>query len=187
MSQSRQLAAIMFTDIEGFSAMMQQNELTALMLKDRHRSIIETGHKTFNGNIIQYYGDGTVSTFGSVVEAVQCAVSMQQFFCESPNVPVRIGLHIGDIVVNDGNIFGDGVNLASRIESLGVAGCVLISDKVNEELRNHPEFKTISMGRYNLKNIEREVEVFALDHEGLIKPVRDSLKGKTGREKSQSS
>ena len=183
MSQSRQLAAIMFTDIEGYSAIMQQDEPKAIMLKDRHRSIIEKEHKTFNGKIVQYYGDGTLSTFGSAVEAVQCAVSMQHFFRESPHVPVRIGLHIGDIIINDGNIFGDGVNLASRIESLGVAGCVLISDKLNDELRNQPLFKTLSMGTYQLKNIEREVEVFALDHEGLIKPVRNSLKGKTGKKK----
>ncbi len=181
---ARQLAAIMFTDIEGYSAIMQHDEPKAIMLKDRHRSIIEKEHKTFNGNIVQYYGDGTLSTFGSALEAVRCAVSMQQFFFESPHVPVRIGLHIGDIILNDGNIFGDGVNLASRIESLGVAGCVLISDRVNEELHNHPEFKTISMGNYNLKNIEREIEVFALDHEKLVKPLPNSLKGKTTEKKS---
>ena len=79
MSQSRQLAAIMFTDIEGYSAIMQQDEPKAIMLKDRHRAIIENEHKTFNGNIIQYYGDGTLSTFGSAVEAVKCAIKMQQF------------------------------------------------------------------------------------------------------------
>ncbi|MEP6584959.1 MAG: adenylate/guanylate cyclase domain-containing protein [Ginsengibacter sp.] len=184
MSHSRQLAAIMFTDIEGYSAMMQQDEPKAILIKDRHRSIIEKEHENFNGRIVQYYGDGTVSTFGSVVEAVQCAVHMQESFCESPCVPVRIGLHVGDIIVNDGNIFGDGVNLASRIESLGVAGCVLISDRVNEELHNHPEFKTISMGSYSLKNIEREIEVFALDHEKLVKPLPNSLKGKTTGKKT---
>ena len=106
------------------------------------------------------------------MQAVQCALAMQQFFCQLPPVPVRIGLHMGDIIINDGHVFGDGVNLASRIESLGVAGSVLISDKVNDELHNHPEFKTLSMGRYQLKNIEREVEVFALDHEGLVIPVQ---------------
>ena len=187
MSQSRRLAAIMFTDIEGYSAIMQADEPKAILLKDRHRSIIEKEHQTFNGNIVQYYGDGTVSTFGSAIEAVQCAVSMQQFFSESPHVPVRIGLHMGDIIVNDGNIFGDGVNLASRIESLGIAGCVLISDRLNEELHNHPEFRTISMGTYNLKNIAREIEVFALDHEKLVKPLPNSLKGKTTDKKNTAS
>ncbi len=183
MSQSRQLLAIMFTDIEGYSAIMQRDEAKAIMLKDRHRTIVEAEHNTFNGNIIHYYGDGTLSTFASAVDAVECAIRIQKIFQQSPHVPVRIGLHIGDIIINDGNIFGDGVNLASRIESLGVVGSVLISDRVNDELRNHPAFQTLSMGIYNLKNIEREVEVFALDHEGLVKPVRNSLKGKTGEKK----
>src|SRR4030095_5453368 len=75
-------------------------------------------------------------------------------------------------------VFGDGVNLASRIESLGIAGCILISDRVKEEIGNHPELKTVSVGSYQFKNIERRVEVFALDHEGLIKPKPSSLKGK---------
>jgi TolB-like protein len=177
----------MFTDIEGYTAIMQQNELKALMLRDRHRLIIENEHKNFNGKVIQFYGDGSLSIFPSVVQAVHCAVTMQQFFCAMPNVPVRIGLHLGDIMLNDGDVMGDSVNMASRIESLGVAGSVLISDKVKKELQNHPEFKTISMGIYHLKNIGEEVEVFALDHEGLVKPVRNSLIGKTEEKKSSSS
>lgn len=184
MPQSRQLSAIMFTDIEGYTATMQQNEQKAIMLRDRHRLILENEHRKFNGNIIQYYGDGTLSIFVSAVQAVQCALAMQQLFCQLPPVPVRIGLHIGDIIINEGHIFGDGVNLASRIESLGVAGSVLISDKVNNELHNHPEFKTLSMGTYQFKNIEQEVEVFALDHEGLVKPIPNSLKGKIVEKKA---
>ncbi|MDB5198250.1 MAG: hypothetical protein JWO92_213 [Chitinophagaceae bacterium] len=184
MPQSRQLAAIMFTDIEGYTAIMQQNEQEAIKLKDRHRLVLEDQHRKFNGNIIQYYGDGTLSIFNSVIEGVQCALAMQQLFCKSPVVPVRMGLHIGDIIINDGHVFGDGVNLASRIESLGMAGSVLISDKVNGELHNHPAIKTLSMGVYQFKNIERLVEVFALDDEGLVKPIANSLKGKTEEKKA---
>ena len=184
MALSRQLSAIMFTDIEGYSAIMQQNEQKAIMIKDRHRLILEKEHKNFNGNIIQYYGDGTLSIFTSAVQAVKCALAMQQSFCQWPAIPVRMGLHIGDIINNDGNVFGDGVNLASRIESMGVTGSVLISDKINDELRNHPEIRTLSMGRYQLKNIEREVEIFALNHEGLVIPIPNSLKGKTEEKKA---
>ncbi|MEP6616067.1 MAG: adenylate/guanylate cyclase domain-containing protein [Ginsengibacter sp.] len=184
MPQSRQLAAILFTDIEGYTAIMQKDENNAITLKDRHREILENEHKNFNGTIVQYYGDGTLSVFTSAVQAVQCAVMMQQVFRQWPVVPVRMGIHIGDIIMNDGNVFGDGVNLASRIESLGVVGSVLISDKVNDELHNHPTLKTLSMGIYQLKNIDREVEVFALDHDGLVKPVPDSLKGKTQEKKT---
>lgn len=187
MSQNRQLAAIMFTDIEGYTAIMQRDEQQALVLKDRHREILQKKHEQFNGRVIQYYGDGTLSIFQSVVDAIQCALAMQQSFVREPGVPVRMGLHVGDIMFSEEHIFGDSVNLASRIESLGVAGSVLLSDKVNDELSNHPEFKTVSAGVYQFKNIDREVEVFALDHDGLVRPGAGSLKGKTIENKKSSS
>jgi TolB-like protein/class 3 adenylate cyclase/Tfp pilus assembly protein PilF len=185
MPQHRQLSAILFTDIEGYTAIMQQNESTALMLKDRHRDILQKEHQRFNGRVVQYYGDGTLSTFQSIIEAVQCAVSMQLKFLQTPQVPVRMGLHIGDIVFNDEFIFGDGVNLASRIESLGVPGSILLSDKANDELHNHPELQTVSAGIYHLKNITRPVEVFAVSHKNLVTPAPNSLQGKTEQRTDQ--
>jgi two-component system LytT family response regulator len=104
---------------------------------------------------------------------------MQLAFRSEPQVPVRMGLHFGDIIISDEQVFGDGVNFASRIESLGVAGAVLISDKVNNEIYNHPNIKTVSIGIYQLKNIERSVEVFAIDHKGLFVPGNSSLKIKS--------
>ena len=178
MPQHRQLAAIMFTDIEGYTAAMQRDEEQALFMKDRHRDVLQQKHTEFNGRIIQYYGDGTLSIFHSAVEAVECALQMQQIFCQTPNVPVRIGLHLGDIIINDNHVFGDGVNLASRIESLSVPGAVLISDKIKDEIRNHPEFHTVSVGTYHLKNVERPVEVFALNNDGIVKPDINSIFGK---------
>jgi adenylate cyclase len=182
MARHRQLAAILFTDIEGYTTVLLQDEQKAMDIKDRHRDVIEKEHQKFNGRVIQYYGDGTLSTFASVVDAVKCALSMQQQYLQQPTVSVRMGLHIGDILFDEESIFGEGVNLASRIESLGVAGSVLLSDKANDELHNHPEIKTIPVGVYHLKNIDRAVEVFALNHEGLVKPVHGSLKGKTQEE-----
>ena len=183
MLHHRQLAAILFTDIEGYTATMQASEQKAISQKERHREVLEHAHKQFKGRIVQYYGDGTLSIFQSAVEAVQCALSMQQVFCQPPEVPVRMGLHVGDIIFDDEQVLGDGVNLASRIESLGMAGCVLLSDKVRDEIRNHPDLKTVSVGIYQLKNISRPVEVFALDHPGLARPKPDSLKGKTEAKK----
>jgi len=179
MSQFRQLSAIVFTDIEGYTAIMRQDEEKAILIRNRHREILEREHKQFNGRIIQYYGDGALSVFQSVVDAVQCALAMQQTFCQPPRVPVRMGVHVGDIIHHDEDIVGDGVNVASRIESLGVAGSVLISDKVNDEINNHREFKTYSVGIYQFKNVDRKIEVFALDHEKLVKPVPGTLTGKT--------
>ena len=80
MPQHRQLSAILFTDIEGYTAIMQQSEQKAMAIKGRHREVLEKEHKQFNGRIVQYYGDGTLSIFHSVLEAVECALSMQQQF-----------------------------------------------------------------------------------------------------------
>ncbi|MFL5809374.1 MAG: tetratricopeptide repeat protein, partial [Flavisolibacter sp.] len=178
MPQQRQLAAVMFTDIEGYSAIMQYDEQQAIALRNRHREIIEKEHKRFEGRIVQYYGDGTLSVFQSAVFAVECALAMQLSFRKEPMVPVRIGIHIGDIVLDDTAVFGDGVNLASRIESLSVPGSVLMSDKVNDEINNHTYLKTVSVGSYQFKNIKRKVEVFALDHDALVQPPAGTLKGK---------
>jgi adenylate cyclase len=184
MGSIRQLVAILFTDIQGYTAVMQKEEEKAIAMKDRHREVLDKYHKAHNGQLKQYYGDGTLSIFPSVVEAVQCAIEMQQAFGQQPQVPVRMGLHFGDIIINDENIFGDSVNIASRIESLSVPGGVLISDKVNEEIRNHPDLKTVSMGFYQLKNVERAVEVFAVANEKLVIPDQNTLEGKAVKVKS---
>lgn len=162
---------------------MQQDERKAIEIRNRHREILEREHKEFNGRIVQYYGDGTLSIFQSAVQAVECGLAMQLEFVKEPVVPLRIGLHVGDVIFNDDEVIGDGVNLASRIESLGTAGCILISDRVKDEIYNQPELKTASVGKYQFKNIEREVEVFALDHKGLVVPASGSLKGKTEEKK----
>jgi adenylate cyclase len=160
----------MFTDIEGYTAIMQQSEQRAVILRDRHREILQKEHGNYQGQVIQYYGDGTLSIFQSAVQAVKCALAMQQAFLLEPRVPVRMGLHIGDIMLNEMQAIGEGVNLAARIEALGVAGSILLSDKVHDEIRNHPELKTVSLGTYQFSQIERKVEVFALQHKGLVIP-----------------
>ena len=170
MSAHRQLAAVMVTDIEGYTAIMQQSEQQAIFLRDRQRAILKREHQNFQGQIIQYYGDGTLSIFNSAVEAVHCAFMMQKAFLQEPRVPVRIGLHIGDIILDDAQAIGEGVRVASEIESLGKAGSILLSDKVNDEISNHPEFRTTSLGKFPLKNMLREVEIFALDHNDIFVP-----------------
>lgn len=184
-SETRILAAIMFTDIVGYTAMMQKNETHTKKLRDKHRAILEEKTLLHKGSVIQYYGDGTLSIFGSAVEAVNAAIIIQKELQNDPVVPVKIGLHIGDIVYDDDGVFGDGVNIASRIESLSVPGSVLFSDKINDELLSHPSFKTQSLGHYELKNVNRPVEVFALNSSGLTIPsTNDIEKAKVKSKKS---
>src|ERR1051326_3764904 len=179
MEATRQLAAIMFTDMEGYTALMQKNEQAAIERRMRHREVFEKARSDHGGKIIQYYGDGTLSIFTSAIHAVNAAVAMQLLFLKTPQVALRIGIHIGDITVDDSGVYGDGVNIASRIESFAVAGSVFISDKVFDEIKNQPAINTISMGLFNLKNVSRPVEVFAIANEGLAVPQPIDLKGKT--------
>ena len=127
---TRRLAAIMFTDIAGYTALMQTDEPKAIALRTRHREVFERQHERYRGQIVQYYGDGTLSVFDSAVDAVACAVAMQREFQQEPVVPLRIGLHTGDILISDTEVIGDGVNLASRVESMAVRGAVLVAESV---------------------------------------------------------
>ncbi len=174
----RRLAAIMFTDIVGYTSMMQSDEAAANTLRLRHRDVFEKNHHQYNGEILQYYGDGTLSIFQSAVEAVECAIGIQQSLQKGDAVPLRIGLHLGDIVVDSTDIYGDGVNIASRIEGMGIAGGILLSGKLNDELKNQAHISTQSMGVFELKNIARPVEVFSVSNEGIKIPARHELKGK---------
>ncbi|MDH3709852.1 MAG: adenylate/guanylate cyclase domain-containing protein [Cyclobacteriaceae bacterium] len=181
--QTRQLAAIMFTDIEGYTALMQKDEQQAVQLRARHREIFNATTTKYQGQILQYYGDGTLSIFSSVIDSVNCAAEMQVLFQQEPVVPVRIGIHLGDIIVREDEVIGDAVNIASRIESLAVVGSVLVSNRVQMDLKNHQEIRTQSLGYFEFKNVQQPMEVFALDHKGLKIPVAKEMlnKGKVSR------
>ena len=127
MSSTRQLAAILFTDIVSYSAIMQKDEQGAIRLVKHHRVVLKKTVAEHAGDVIDYYGDGSLCIFTSSTQAVQCAVNIQKQLREEPVVPLRIGLHIGEVMFEEGKIMGDGVNIASRIQSLGLAGSVLFS------------------------------------------------------------
>lgn len=178
MESTRKLAAIMFTDIQGYTALMQEDEAKALQMRNRHREVFQRLHKEYNGTILQYYGDGTLSVFDSAIDAAQCGVQMQKELQEEPKVPLRIGIHTGDILYSETEAIGDGVNVASRVESVAVPGSVMISEKVYDYIKNQKEIPVQSMGRFNFKNVEKPLEVYALGLEGLVVPNPDSLSGK---------
>jgi class 3 adenylate cyclase len=182
----RILAAIMFTDMVGYTALTQVDEIKSKEFRDRHRKVLEETTDKHNGKTLQYWGDGTLTIFDSAVEAVQCAVDIQRELQKEPKIPLRIGIHVGDIVYDDEGIYGDGVNLASRLESLSISGGVLISYKVNDEIKNQRNVTTQSMGEYELKNVKDPMEVYALTNEGLIIPKPDELKKKSKKKKNKS-
>lgn len=177
----RQLAAIMFTDIVGYTALMQEDEQRAVRLRNKHRKVFKELHEKYDGRIVQYYGDGTLSVFSSAVHASSCAIEIQRLLQDGDPVPLRIGLHLGDIVFDNTEVYGDAVNLAARIESLAVAGSVLLSSALNDQLKNKESITTISLGSFDFKNVAEPVEIFALKSEELVIPDREMLSGKTTR------
>jgi adenylate cyclase len=177
--KERQLAAIMFTDIVGYTALMQKDEAKATKLRARHRAAFRAFHALYGGEIIQYYGDGTLSIFKSAVNAALCAIDIQKRLqLGGDPVPLRIGLHMGDIVFDSTEVYGDAVNFASRIENLGIASSILLSAKLNDELKNHTSISTTSLGHYDLKNIADGVEVFAISNNGITVPQLSEVNGK---------
>ncbi|MEM7104798.1 MAG: adenylate/guanylate cyclase domain-containing protein [Bacteroidota bacterium] len=180
----RRLVAIMFTDIMGYTAMMQEDERATAEIRSHHRSALETFHTAFNGEIVQYYGDGSLSFFDSAVEAVECAIAIQKELQNEPKVPLRIGLHVGDIVIDGESIFGDGVNVAARIESMGISGNILLSQRLNMELSNHKQVTTKSLGFFEFKNVKTPVQVYAVTNTGIKVPERSELKGKLAQKKT---
>jgi adenylate cyclase len=177
-SSERKLAAIMFTDIVGYTVMMQQNEEDGLKRVEHHRHVLEENIGLHNGKILQYYGDGTLSIFPSAYDAVACAIDIQKTLSREPKVPLRIGIHLGEVVVKRNAIFGDGVNVASRIQALSVAGGILISDSIYMQIRNQAEFKVKMLGDYKLKNVDLPVGLYGITNKGLPIPDQEYIDSK---------
>ncbi len=174
----RRLSAVMFTDVVGYTALMQDDEEAARVIRLRHREALEAAITAHGGELVQYLGDGSLSTFPSAVRAVSAAVEVQQALGE--DVPLRIGIHQGEIAFDDQGIYGDSVNVASRVMGLGTAGSVLVSEKAQDELKNQRDFSTASLGRFELKNVKHPMAVHAVRQEGLDVPTREDLLAQGG-------
>jgi hypothetical protein len=120
-----------------------------------------------------------MSLFSSGVNAVRAAVEMQTQFLSEPRIDVRIGIHTGDVMTDENGIYGDSVNVASRIESLASPGGVFISEKLFDEVKNTEGISTKALGYFELKNVKQPMQVYAVTNPGLVIPSREDLKGKT--------
>jgi class 3 adenylate cyclase/TolB-like protein len=175
LAQVRQLAAIMFTDIVGYTALMARDEKKAFEVLRLNLQIHQTAIKEFHGTLVKELGDGILASFPTVSDALSAAIRIQKQGNETGEFKLSIGIHHGEVVVEKGDIFGDAVNIASRIRALGTAGSVLFSDKVADEIKNKAEFKAVSLSRHKLKNVASPMEVFALGNEGLPVPKKSDL------------
>jgi predicted ATPase/class 3 adenylate cyclase len=176
----RRLVAVMFTDMVGYSAQMQSDELVAVRKRDQYIAAVEQAHAAFGGTIVQRLGDGTMSMFPSALAALNAAASAQRRLI-ADDVSVRIGIHVGEVVVEPERLTGDAVNIAARIESFAVPGGVLLSDAAREQLRNRTDVHLVSLDRFKLKSIGQPMELYAVAGDGLVLPDAQTLEGKGER------
>lgn len=174
----RSLAAIMFTDLVGFTSMMAKDENKTLEVLEKIRSLLKPLIKEYNGKWQKELGDGSLSSFSSAVNAVQCAIDFQKAIGKE-DFKIRIGIHVGEVTMTEDDIFGDGVNIAARIEPLGLPGGICITDRVFEDISNKPEIKTALLGVHELKNVDRPVTIHTLIGEGLPDPPRQGMKSRS--------
>jgi class 3 adenylate cyclase len=172
MPQTRQLAAIMFTDIVGYTALMGDDEQKAFDLLNKNREIHQPIIDIYNGKLIKELGDGILASFPTVSDALSAAIKIQQACSASKELSLRIGIHQGEIIIENNDIYGDAVNIASRIQTLGIPGSILFSKKVADEIKNKAEFNTASLGSFEFKNVKEPIEVFALTNDGFPVPKR---------------
>jgi adenylate cyclase len=171
----RRLAAIMFTDMVGYSALTQRNEALALELLAEHRDLLRPFFDKHVGIEIETAGDSFFVEFNSAVEAVNCAIEIQKSLHErnAREIPgreilLRIGIHIGDVVHMDNHVHGDGVNIAARIEPKAVPGGICISEDVARQIRNKIEYPVVKQAEEKLKNISMPMEIFRIDLPWLV-------------------
>jgi len=176
----RRLVAVMFADMVGYTALIQADERGALHRRDAFVAAVERHHEAFGGTIVQRLGDGTMSMFPSALAAVQSAVEIQRDLGRAA-IPVRIGIHVGEVIIEAERLSGDAVNLASRIESFAVPGSVIVSEGTREQLKNRDDVALIGVGRFRLKNVGQPLELYAVAADGLVVPDSVALEGKGDR------
>jgi len=166
MTSMRQLAAIMFTDIVGYTALMGENENRALELLQTNRKLQRPLIEKHHGRWLKEIGDGVLASFNTVSDAVYCAIDIQKA-CESEtDLNLRIGIHLGEVVFEGEDVFGDGVNIASRLEALAPTGGIWISDSVNRNIKNKQGMETRFIKEEQLKNVKDPVRIYEVSVEG---------------------
>jgi class 3 adenylate cyclase/TolB-like protein len=186
-TEQRKLAAIMFTDMVGYSALAQRHEALALELLEEHRGVLRGLFPKHQGTEIKTTGDGFLVEFASALAAVRCAVEIQQALAErnqaqpaERQVRIRIGIHLGDVVRSTGDVHGDGVNIAARIEPLAEPGGICISNSVYDQIENKVEHPLVRLSRPELKNIQASVQVYKLVLDGA-RPVASAAPNRRRR------
>lgn len=172
MHQSHQLAAIMFTDIVGYTALMGDDEQRAFDLLNKNRQIQKPLIEKFEGKWIKELCDGVLASFSSAIDAVNCAIAIIKSCEKSEGLQLRIGIHVGDVVFEDNDVFGDGVNIASRLQVLAPIGGIWVSESVYKNVSNKKEINTVFIREEKLKNVREPVRIYEVMVEGGMRPAK---------------
>ncbi len=170
MESLRRLAAIMFTDIAGYTALMGVDEEAGMRLLHRNRALQKPLIEQNGGDWLKEMGDGVLASFDSAFEAVSCAIAIQLAATGDLKNRIRIGIHLGDVRREGNDVFGDGVNIASRIESMGVPGGIMVSESIRSAIRSNKEIQFKFLGEFELKNVVERVGIYSIVGEGLAMP-----------------
>src|SRR5665213_1127135 len=179
----RRLAAILAADVAGYSRLMgvdEEGTLTAL--KACRRELVDPKIAEHRGRIVKTTGDGALVEFGSAVDAVRCAMEIQRALTErnaaipeDRRIEFRIGINVGDIIIDEGDIYGDGVNIAARVETLASPGAICISDNAYQQIKGKLAADVSDMGEQQLKNITELVRVYRVQLSGAAMTARAAL------------
>ena len=159
----RKLAAILFSDIVEFTAMMGANEATTLQIMETNEEIHLKAFAVHGGRILKRLGDGILASFDTASGAVRCALDIQRAVSQDGRFEVRVGIHLGEIIESDGDVHGDGVNIASRIQSAVDAGVIGVSEVVYDAIKNKEGISATLLGEKKLKNVESPMTLYILD------------------------
>ncbi len=157
----------MFSDVAGYTAIMGRDEDEALRALEAHRNLLRRLMPKYNGRMVGEIGDGTLIAFHSAIDAVNCAREVMENLHEQPDLKVRIGIHLGDVVFANNTVLGDGVNVASRIHALAPPGGICVSANVYDEIRNKPGPRFRALGEQRLKNVSRPIRVYLIVADAL--------------------
>jgi len=173
---NKKQSVVFFSDIVGYTRLMGKDEDRAFALMKKNSEIHTEVLSKFRGQIIKELGDGILATFETVPEAIQASIEIQKKVQKMDNdVRIRIGLHCGEIIFDHGDVFGDAVNLTSRIQGIGIPSCLLISEKVQELIPEDSEFNTLKLGPFHLKNVEQAVQLYAVTNKPCAVPKRSEI------------
>ena len=171
----KKLQAIVFTDIVDFTKLSSEDEQEALNLIQKQNDTLKPIVKKHNGKWLKEIGDGLLFSFDSSLDAVRCSIEIQKELSKIDKLIIRIGIHQGDIFIKDGDIFGDDVNIASRIESFAPHGGIAISDKIYKDISSVSDLKTSFIGYKKLKGVEQETKIRCITSNDLPKHKKQIL------------